>query len=69
MQRSTHILWGEWSSSSKSHVASMSEGDFYGSELSTTISNACTVRIVFTDANGTSTNLKEFFFLTGRRSH
>ncbi|MCK5199042.1 MAG: NADP-dependent isocitrate dehydrogenase, partial [Spirochaetales bacterium] len=35
---------GKWSSGSKTHVASMSEGDFYGSEQSVVISSAGDVR-------------------------
>lgn len=34
---------GKWSSDSKTHVDSMSEGDFYGSEKSLTISAATSV--------------------------
>ena len=36
---------GAWSSESKSHVASMSKGDFYGSEKSVAIEEDCTVAI------------------------
>ena len=43
---------GAWSKDSKSHVASMSEGDFYGSETSTTLSGATTARIEFVPADG-----------------
>jgi isocitrate dehydrogenase len=42
---------GEWSSESKSHVASMSGGDFYSSEQSTTVNYATTVKIEFIDDN------------------
>lgn len=49
---------GAWSADSKSHVASMTEGDFYGSEVSTTVENDCEANIVFTDNNGDSTILK-----------
>lgn len=49
---------GAWSADSKSHVSSMSEGDFYGSEVSTTIENKCEARIVFSDTAGNSTTLK-----------
>ena len=38
---------GAWSSDSKSHVSSMSEGDFYGSEQSVTIERAGGVKIEF----------------------
>lgn len=50
---------GEWSADSKSHVASMSEGDFFDSEKSTTLESAVTVRIVHKDASGKETILKD----------
>jgi len=43
---------GAWSKDSKSHVASMEGGDFYGSEKSYTTTKAETVNIVFKGANG-----------------
>jgi len=49
---------GQWTAESKSHVSSMSEGDFYGSEVSTTIAAPCTADIVFTGNDGTSKTLK-----------
>ncbi|MBE99743.1 NADP-dependent isocitrate dehydrogenase [Flavobacterium coralii] len=50
---------GAWSSGSKTHVASMDHGDFYGSEKSATMQNADDVRIEFVDNNGTVTVLKQ----------
>ena len=50
---------GAWSSDSKSHVASMSGNDFYGSEKSTTIPEATTAKIEFVAADGSATTLKE----------
>jgi len=50
---------GAWSSDSKSHVACMSEGDFYGSEQSVTMEQADTVKIEFIGNDGNSTVLKE----------
>ncbi|MDG1732836.1 MAG: NADP-dependent isocitrate dehydrogenase [Thalassotalea sp.] len=50
---------GAWSADSKSHVASMTEGDFYGSEQSVTIEKATTVNIEHTDAAGNVTVLKQ----------
>ena len=50
---------GAWSSDSKSHVAHMVDGDFYGSEKSVEISNPGNVKIVFNDENGNATVLKE----------
>jgi isocitrate dehydrogenase len=50
---------GAWSADSKSHVARMTHGDFYGSEQSVTITDATSVSIVFEDANGNKSVLKE----------
>ena len=49
---------GKWSSDSKSHVAHMSEGDFYGSEQSALIESAGKVRIELTGTDGRSNMLK-----------
>ncbi|MES2485841.1 MAG: NADP-dependent isocitrate dehydrogenase, partial [Bacteroidota bacterium] len=49
---------GAWSADSKTHVASMSEGDFYGSETSVTVTEATDVKIEFTAEDGTVTVLK-----------
>lgn len=43
---------GKWSADSKSHVSSMQEGDFYGSEQSVTMSAAGTVKIQLEGADG-----------------
>lgn len=51
---------GAWSKDSKSHVASMSADDFYGSEVSTTISQATEFKIEFVDAQGSTSELKGF---------
>ncbi|MFT4068028.1 NADP-dependent isocitrate dehydrogenase [Paraburkholderia sp.] len=50
---------GAWSADSKSHVAHMSGGDFYGSEKSALIAQAGNVKIELTAADGTKTVLKE----------
>lgn len=50
---------GKWSTDSKTSVASMSEGDFYGSEKSVTVKEATDVRIEFTANDGTVTVLKD----------
>lgn len=50
---------GSWSSDSKTHVAHMSEGDFYGSEKSVTVSEPTTFRIEFTDNQGNTKVLKD----------
>jgi isocitrate dehydrogenase len=50
---------GAWSADSKTRVAFMSEGDFYGSEKSVTVAKATTVRIEHVSAEGATTVLKE----------
>ena len=52
---------GKWESDSKSHVASMSGGDFYGSEKSTTVADATEVKINFIGSDGSSKTLKDSF--------
>ncbi|MCM8536622.1 MAG: NADP-dependent isocitrate dehydrogenase [Lentisphaeraceae bacterium] len=49
---------GAWSTDSKSHVASMSEGDFYGSEKSVTVDAATDVKIEFVGEDGSVKTLK-----------
>jgi isocitrate dehydrogenase len=50
---------GKWAADSKTHVAHMTGGDFYGSEKSVTVSEAGPVRIEFVGADGKTTVLKE----------
>ncbi|APZ46730.1 isocitrate dehydrogenase (NADP(+)) [Polaribacter reichenbachii] len=50
---------GAWSSDSKTHVATMSAGDFANNEKSVTVENATTVAIKHIAANGTETVLKD----------
>ena len=50
---------GAWVSDSKSHVAHMNEGDFYGSEQSVTIDKAGDVKIEHVAADGSVSVLKE----------
>jgi len=50
---------GEWLPTSKSHVSTMSSGDFASNEKSTTIAAATTAKITFAGADGSSTVLKE----------
>ena len=50
---------GAWTSDSKTHVAHMSGGDFYGSETSTTIKKPTDARIEFVGGDGKVTVLKE----------
>ncbi len=49
---------GKWDASSKSHVAHMTAGDFYGSEQSYTMVNAGPVRIEYTSVTGSSFPLR-----------
>jgi isocitrate dehydrogenase len=49
---------GAWSKDSKSHVAYMSGGDYFGSEISTTVPAATNVRIELVEAGGKTTVLK-----------
>ncbi len=56
-QKNPHSM-GAWSSASKTHVASMTEGDFYSSERSVTVSEATDVRIEHVAADGTVSVLK-----------
>lgn len=50
---------GIWKADSTSHVSSMSEGDFYGSEVSTTLSEAGVASIVLRKSDGTTAVLKD----------
>ena len=50
---------GAWSKDSKSHVATMSHGDFAHNEQSVTVDKATTVKIQHTDNNGNVTVLKD----------
>uniref|UniRef100_UPI0040482C77 NADP-dependent isocitrate dehydrogenase n=1 Tax=Shewanella baltica TaxID=62322 RepID=UPI0040482C77 len=49
---------GKWATDSKSHVAHMTDGDFYGSEQSVTLSDAGSVNIVLTQKDGQEVVLK-----------
>ncbi len=55
---------GAWSPESKSRVGHMSAGDFYGSETSTTLAKATSVRIEFVGEDGAIKVLKEKTALT-----
>jgi isocitrate dehydrogenase len=50
---------GKWSKDSKSHVAHMSGGDFFGSEQSAVVATPGTLRIELTDTHGQTTVLKD----------
>jgi len=57
-QKHPHSM-GAWSADSRSHVASMSDGDFYSSEQSVVIDTAGDVKITLTADDGGTTVLKE----------
>ena len=51
---------GVWAADSKTSVANMSSGDFYGTENSTTVENEGKFRIVFSGDDGSEKVLKDF---------
>jgi isocitrate dehydrogenase len=57
-RRHPHSM-GSWSKDSRSHVSTMSDGDFRSTERSTTVEHEGTVRIEHVGADGTATALKE----------
>ncbi|MRT92850.1 NADP-dependent isocitrate dehydrogenase [Ancylomarina sp. 16SWW S1-10-2] len=63
-QNNPHRM-GKWSADSKSHVACMTEKDFYGSEKSVTMAKATDVKIEYVDGNGAVTELKKLALLDG----
>ncbi|HBS11745.1 MAG TPA: NADP-dependent isocitrate dehydrogenase [Flavobacteriaceae bacterium] len=50
---------GAWSANSKTHVATMTHGDFFHNEKSLTLTEATTVKILHTDSNGNTSILKD----------
>lgn len=54
---------GKWSADSKSHVASMTKGDFYGSEKSVTVQSPTKIKIELVNKEGQTTELKKAFAL------
>jgi len=57
-QKNPHSM-GAWSADTKSHVAHMENGDFYGSEQSVVMEQAGAVKIEFVGANGSTKTLKD----------
>jgi len=55
---------GKWATDSKSHVAHMSDGDFFGSEKSFTASKSTTLRFEFVAKDGAVTVLKKGLSVT-----
>src|SRR5690554_42997 len=66
--RSNPHSMGAWSSDSKSHVANMTEGDFYGSEKSAIIEKAGNVRIELKTNDGTTVLKEKTAVLEDRKS-
>ena len=58
-RKNPHRFMKEWPVESKSRVAHMTGGDFYASEKSTTVNDACEVRIEFAGDDGQKTVFKE----------
>ncbi|WDQ15931.1 NADP-dependent isocitrate dehydrogenase [Rhodopirellula sp. P2] len=57
-QKNPHSM-GDWSADSKTHVAHMSEGDFYGSEKSVIMDSDESLRIEHVDSTGKVTVLRD----------
>ncbi len=57
-RRNPHSM-GDWSSDSKTHVATMDQGDFFSNEKSTTIKQAGNLKIELIARDGSVTVLKE----------
>ncbi|HSH13651.1 MAG TPA: NADP-dependent isocitrate dehydrogenase, partial [Desulfurivibrionaceae bacterium] len=58
-QKNPHRMMKPWPAGSKSRVAHMTGGDFYGSEKSLTLEKDCQARIEFVGADGSVKVLKE----------
>tara|TARA_R110002167_G_scaffold350731_1_gene563008 strand:- start:957 stop:3176 length:2220 start_codon:yes stop_codon:yes gene_type:complete len=59
-KKNPHAM-GAWSKNSKTHVATMAEGDFEHNEKSITLSEATKIKIEHEDVNGHKTILKDSF--------
>ena len=59
-KKNPHTL-GHWSKASRTHVAHMDKGDFYGSEQSHIFDKATKIRIEHVGANGNVKVLKDYF--------
>jgi isocitrate dehydrogenase len=57
VRKNPHSM-GAWSRDSKTHVSSMSENDFFGSEKSVTLDKDCQVKIEFKNSSGETKLLK-----------
>ncbi|MEW6428050.1 MAG: NADP-dependent isocitrate dehydrogenase [Thermodesulfobacteriota bacterium] len=58
-KKNPHRLMKPWPKESKTRVAHMTGGDFYGSEKSLTLDRDCTARIEFAGEDGSTAVLKE----------
>ncbi|NAW50552.1 NADP-dependent isocitrate dehydrogenase [Elizabethkingia argentiflava] len=58
-QQNPHKM-GQWAADSKTDVSHMLQGDFYGTENSTTLEEATQYRIVFKGEDGSESILKDF---------
>lgn len=58
-QKNPHRMMKEWPAVSRSRVAHMTDGDFYSSEKSTTVTKNCHALIEYVAEDGTSEILKE----------
>ena len=59
-KKNPHTM-GPWTRDSKTHVATMTEGDFEHNEKSITLPEATSIKIVHRDLNGNATVLKDAF--------
>ena len=59
-KKNPHAM-GPWTRDSKTHVATMTEGDFEHNEKSITLPEATSIKIVHRDLNGNATVLKDAF--------
>jgi len=57
-RKNPHLM-GKWSKNSKTHVSSMTTGDFYGSEKSVTVPKPGVAKITFHGTDGSAVVLKE----------
>lgn len=59
-RKNPHYM-GDWNKNSKTHVATMTHGDFFNSEKSTTLKKDTLVKIIHTNTNGEEIVLKDKF--------
>jgi isocitrate dehydrogenase len=62
-RKNPHKLMKAWPENSRTRVAHMTAGDFYGSEKSVTVDKDCSVRIEFAGDEGSTAVLKDKLFL------